>query len=278
MQQVTQISHINENALNYNDAINREVKNICKPLETMGIKTFGFSRYYLKKQKRIIIESNQKWMEQYCNIGGFQEDEDDFQKLNYIPSYGVSSVLWNGIPANDIMKKLHGMGIWNGISIFKKNRNSIDVYHFGADPFNTKINKLYIQHTKILFHFIYFFKEKASHLIDSQNIIMIPYKGDIWNTTVDKSTALEAKVRHFLRTTPIKKYHLNDLPITFSKREAECMSLVVTGRQIKEIGKECNISPRTVEDYITSARVKLQQQNKESLFSIFFEFYLSVLK
>lgn len=53
--------------------------------------------------------------------------------------------------------------------------------------------------------------------------------------------------------------------VYLSKREIECLNLVVSGKPSKEIGKILNISHRTVEHHIESMRIKLKCKNKVEL-------------
>lgn len=74
-----------------------------------------------------------------------------------------------------------------------------------------------------------------------------------------------------------KKYHLHsetgrsyqimppDLHPTLSMREMECVFYILRGGTQKTIAKKINLSPRTVESYINSAKLKLNCRSKNQL-------------
>lgn len=57
--------------------------------------------------------------------------------------------------------------------------------------------------------------------------------------------------------------------ITLSRREFQCLKLLAHGRRIKEIAMLLHISPRTVEDYITTSRNKINVSNSCSLINFY---------
>ena len=56
--------------------------------------------------------------------------------------------------------------------------------------------------------------------------------------------------------------------IHFSKREAECMSLLLRGRSIKGVAKKLAISHRTVEFYVRNMKRKLNCKTKYELIDL----------
>lgn len=53
--------------------------------------------------------------------------------------------------------------------------------------------------------------------------------------------------------------------IVFTQRESECIREAIKGKTIRKIGNALNLSPRTVEFYITKMRRKLMARNKLEL-------------
>lgn len=62
-----------------------------------------------------------------------------------------------------------------------------------------------------------------------------------------------------------RKEHKNKLML--SNRQIECLSLLGKGKTIKEIAKILDLSPRTVEDYLNSVKIKLGCRNIQQLMS-----------
>lgn len=53
--------------------------------------------------------------------------------------------------------------------------------------------------------------------------------------------------------------------VYFTRREAEAVLCVVQGKTMKETGRQMNVSPRTVEYYLQSAKLKLGVRKKRHL-------------
>lgn len=56
-----------------------------------------------------------------------------------------------------------------------------------------------------------------------------------------------------------------------SKREQDCVRYLSFGLTIKEVAKKLQVSPRTVETYITRGKIKLHCNSKSELISAFLE-------
>lgn len=77
----------------------------------------------------------------------------------------------------------------------------------------------------------------------------------------------------FLDSASISRYYLNtsEGDISLSPREYGVLQLLCTGMTTKEIARTFNLSPRTVESYLNSAKIKLGCANKSELIKVFNE-------
>lgn len=93
-------------------------------------------------------------------------------------------------------------------------------------------------------------KDNLSHLVNSLNMIM--------------KLGILSVPRDFTNVSTI-------LPgmwlynIYFTKRESQCLQLLITGKTAKMIGNFLSISPRTAEQYIHSLKAKLNVHSKSEL-------------
>ena len=68
---------------------------------------------------------------------------------------------------------------------------------------------------------------------------------------------------------PGKFYTFGAQQFQFSKRQSDCINYAMQGKTAKEIARELNLSPRTVEEHLTILKHKLSCSNKMQLISKF---------
>lgn len=72
---------------------------------------------------------------------------------------------------------------------------------------------------------------------------------------------------HNYKLSPYKQIPNKDMSVQFTKREYECLFLMVRGQTAKEIGLCLDVSPRTVESHIENIKVKLDVSRRSQLIS-----------
>ena len=75
-----------------------------------------------------------------------------------------------------------------------------------------------------------------------------------------------------LFNTSKEKYSLtnkNGEVVNLTSRESDCISIIIQGRTMKEIGRMLNLSPRTVERHIDNIKQKFEVHSKGQLIDIF---------
>ena len=65
---------------------------------------------------------------------------------------------------------------------------------------------------------------------------------------------------------------------TLTKRELSCAYFLLQGKSNKEIAQKLNISPRTVEDYVSNIRFKIKCKNRSELISILCKWPMGVFQ
>jgi DNA-binding NarL/FixJ family response regulator len=58
---------------------------------------------------------------------------------------------------------------------------------------------------------------------------------------------------------------ITETKVLLTPREREVVALIADGLSAKDIGRQMNLSPRTVERHIETSRCKLRAQNKAQL-------------
>lgn len=136
----------------------------------------------------------------------------------------------------------------------------------------TQVNALntYLNNIEVLEKFKYYFKNKALQLREKgeKNRILLPENFRL-NLKSSSHDAILAEVKtSFDKDLSLHHYELRDLNATLSKREMDCLYYLGKGFTIKGIGRELNLSPRTVEAYLNSIKDKTGCYSKNDLIKL----------
>jgi DNA-binding CsgD family transcriptional regulator len=136
------------------------------------------------------------------------------------------------------------------INLVERHPGYIDLYCFGAHAANPEIMNFYLNKMDVLHKFIDYFKNEASSLINQalQNKILLsdkmlpPYQGLLESRSSAKSN-----------------YDL-------TTRQLDCLFSLMKGMSIKQIAKHLSLSPRTIEHYLESIKIKMDCASRVELF------------
>lgn len=264
----------------YNRANSQKLFNICAPLfNTFGFTSFGYTRIY-EDGKRLILETNEKWLEVYSQ-NKFQEDDDGPKSLvnnltNLIytsPPQELYINILKDSPQSCLHNCLFSLGIWNTISIYVYMNKFIEVFHLGAGLDGEGIMNFCLNKKEFLKRFIYYFRAK----IYSLGIEKAPYIIDVSLSNIffkNTPSTQDEKIEKFFRETSIDKFYLKTHDKFITKREAECLHYLAYGKSSKEIAIMLGISNRTVDAYMAILKSKLQAFTKNALVDISHANYL----
>jgi len=257
-------------AYEYNKAISHKLNKICYPLEsTYGIKLLSYRRFYLQGGL-LHLTTHPEWCEhwyenQYWISNSFQD------RVNRLSKQSSLFYIWPDIPPKDrVYNALYELNIWNGVMIYKKYNDCIESFGFAsAIRENSQVKNIYLYEKDILEHFMLYFKDKIIPLVKSfERSILLPYAIDIPN-----NSSTEVQKQNFRNATKIKNHYLRmngeDIKITY--REGECLSLLSKGKKIKEIARQLELSPRTIEFYLSNLMEKTQLNSKVQLIQLYQE-------
>lgn len=256
----------NISSYQFNKSIGSEIDTICEPFfKTFGITHFGYIRI-LPNNQMFRIANKPEWTEKFFEYEFY--NDISFYSMEKIPINGNYSFLLFGEPQTAHCKALcNDFNIWNALTIYERFENYGSLWFFATTKENEMILDLYLNDLDILRKFILYFKEKAQHLLlfnDKSRIINMQI-----NPLVDKFQT-DLGIEKFLSESQISKYYLNkeENNISLSKREFECLKILSKGKTIKEVGKLLNLSPRTIESHINSAKQKTGCFYKDNIIDI----------
>lgn len=99
------------------------------------------------------------------------------------------------------------------------------------------------------------------------------------NKKNQKYTPFKCRTK-FKSTRIIKTYYLGEKlhNLYLTKREAECMLLLLKGKSINTIGDILKLSPRTIEYYLKNIKIKLNCRTKFDLIELILhsDFYQNI--
>jgi DNA-binding CsgD family transcriptional regulator len=117
--------------------------------------------------------------------------------------------------------------------------------------------QLCLENVHIFNAFIGYFKDERKKTIDAlkNEMIITPYNCE----------QKEKKIQQHYNFKTDNKFSL-------TPREYECLESMALGRSMKETANELNLSPRTVEVYINSIKLKTGFYTRSQLVSLFLSF------
>lgn len=262
----------NDQALEYALSISKRLKDLTASLfQTFELTTFGYKRVFTDG-KYLFFSTNQSWVEYHIknihNHGHFF-----VHAMNHaLVSDGFYRVLWPVKPIDHFLEALHHLGMWNGLNFYKKQSDSIELWTFSTSPEKYQDPNSYLSIITYLERFIGYFNVVAADIldpIDDKKLALCKDSSTIF--APPSSPILDPPLKTFLTETTI-----TNIPVYgrsglcyLSRQESVCLSLLAQGKSAKEIARLLNLSPRTVESYLATIKLKTGQPSKSSLIDIF---------
>lgn len=261
-------SHQNKSALEYNISIEDILLEIINPLNDLGIKDFGYAKFYPDKTY-IDLFSNIPWQKVYYE--SFDCTDIIRSDLEYLSKTQGSVILWGNTEIerqSPIVEESYKLDIWHGLRIYEYTDKAIEVWHFATKRDNEQINNFYVNNIDIFKRFITYFDDKAKLLIKNAENFKAILPGNVFDSLNPAPVPLSFPWESSITRHKIKIGN-NHEEVFLSKREAECIFHTYQHKTIKEIAREINLSPRTVEFYLNNIRKKTHCHTKKDLMGIY---------
>ncbi len=254
------------------------IDDIIKPLKRFGITHFtvNYNRKYGKQNNTMEVLTNMPEIfkiyvdDKYYHhlASGFPDD--------YVPGYFMWSDISYGVNVHSKVREFSSIlynsyNIGSGIDIVKTYEDRTEIYFFaGPSYFNgILLDSLFLNHMDILERFILYFQNVAAGII-KQATLQRCFFGDGNDSTYltskqFKQCLTEKKIftnsigLHKLETQNLYKYY------SLTTREQQCAQLILQGLTAKEMAREIQISPRTIEKHIVSLRRKTNSKSIKQL-------------
>lgn len=226
-----------------------DMRDLTKPLLSLDITYFGYSRYY-NDGGRLWLSNSPENIKNYYDTKSYQIGNTEAHPSSYKPQV----VLWSTLPNQRVFEGSKALGIDHGIFIIQPQKESCEIFAFGTRSHNPGIINTYLTHMDFLKNFNLYFKQTAENLIKTgeKNKIYLPYHNNPLPDYGDNLPDLNQSAK-----------------LKLSSRQLSCITHLVEGYTIREIADLQNLSPRTVESYINNVKYKLHCRNKAELIAKF---------
>ncbi len=257
--------------------ITSDVAEICQPLAAYGITYFAYYRYF----------------DDDDSACPFTSHKDSF--LNHMTKeYTITPP----IPEKIISKRFYYLAMpdttdnfnqtfFDYYFIFKigyplylieRFDNYFDLFIFGTTSDNPKIINFYFNNIDVLENFTFYFKDKASKLIEKshRNRLIIPKHMQPTFGSLIAATKEDDEKQKLLKQITARhyKFNLHREEISFTKREIDSLKFLAYGQTVKEIAKSMNVSPRTIETHLNNVKLKLNCNKKSEILKLISEHIL----
>lgn len=272
-----------DDIIQYNAGIKNKLSEICEPIfNSFGFTGFGYTRIQ-KNGDRLILETNQDWINHYSDTAFEEKKEANSSLVNNLETLIINPPLEEfhiqmlvGQPRTQIQEQLRYLNIWNSVSIYVNMNRYLEVYHLSMSKENQEegaIIDLCVNKKFLLHRFFHYFREKLRLLeVEKAPCIRDVELSKIFlNKTTEFKKPIDDNISNYMKQTYVDKFYLKTHDIFIGRREAECLHYLALGETCKEIANRFKISPRTVESYISSLKSKTNLHIKGELIKLAYE-------
>lgn len=211
-----------------------------KPLLAPFFKTtvFGY-RCFDKKGKSFGWSNNQQWNHffiKHLSNTSINRYELEASNANNQNRYKILRI---GSPCADdkLSHHLYQLGIWNTIGYYVKCANFIEGFYFSNTEGGSEWINYCLNQSRLLEQYQNNFKEKLLSITNRSELLKFAQPTISPNIFSSTSICIDKK-------------------IILTTREQECLQFITEGYTNKEIARQLNLSPRTIEWYVDNIKTK----------------------
>lgn len=261
------IEIVNAGAFEYSKTATTLLSDLCDPfLKSIGLTTFLYGRVF-NDGKFIMLSNNAEWMKAWFLDIPTIENTVLHTVFKNVPVGEPYYFLWDTDSKSNLLNLHRNLGVCHGFDISYRLEDSIEGWSFSTNQEHELINNFYFNNLKILHKFILYVREKAGFLFDVKNQDQLASFINGFDLSFQPSFIPTETLNELSSSLLLKSYTLkiNNSLIKISRREIECVLHYSQGKTAKDIGRELDISPRTVEAYIKDVKLKTGCSSKSIL-------------
>ena len=238
-----------------------KIAQICQPLSLIGIDYFTFIRKF-PEQTHLCLTNSPEWHLYFCRSRARLNDCFEAPISRFSTGYFLWSLLGNTSVEKEAKEKFQ---IQHDITIIEKQRNYCDFHHFGSHPNRLLTSEYYLENMGLLKQFMWYFYEKAYHLITSSDLLSAEHLEE--NKPIRQQHLSAENREQFNRIVNMTRYYLGtEYGATYlTQRELDCAKGIASGLSAREIGEQLQIAYRTVEVHLNNVKRKLDCRKNSKL-------------
>jgi DNA-binding CsgD family transcriptional regulator len=255
------LSDINDRLNKYPPLTHAEdLKQICKPLDTLGINYFSHV-HVDKKNEFSAVGLKPEFVKLYFEKAYYNYDIHMAQK-NTEQAY----IIWDFLELTEQTKELDRdsqiFDCHHSFTIVQPVDNGNEYFHFATSAANTYANNNYLKNLSHLKRFILYFKEKIHEHKQLATSFQHKFKIIAENASFYTDTTIQTHNDEiFKQQVALNHVHVSDRGKYLTKREFECLYWLSKAKTIEAIAIILKITPRTVKAHIANIKDKLGCDN-----------------
>lgn len=264
---------INNIALDFNLQFSSQLSEICLPiLSDYGAKGLCYLRFFY--DGRILrMGTIKEWTKLYFKDELYNSRMGDYSQILKINDEKDLIVFQTGEPDDKYSKILYDLGIWNSCGVYRKLFDSIEAFYIAGDRSNFKVLDLFLNKMDFVNYILILIKSESKKFYsDDNNFIKSTIKLEkIFSKNESSDMKGIIELNDDIPHGKINNYPINTKSgdIFLSKREYQTLQILSEGKTTKQIALTLGVSPRTVETYINTVKMKLGCHSKIDLVDIF---------
>ncbi len=265
--------------LNWNEIVQKyitkhsdKIRQVTRPLrDRFQIQYFTYHRID-RNGKYTVLVDRPDWAEHYVEEKFYLEDP----YLRHPDLYESGFCLIENHGSEEYKKRIlkDGKEIFNldqGVILIQKNiDSSVEFFGFSGNKTNCSLDRLYLNHPWVLKSFAGYFKKELKPILlqmEEEADILLRLKGsDFYSNQIIQPDVNSEEILNYLgdlgKGSEMAKVKL------LSKREKQCIKLLLQGKSAKESAVFLKLSHRTIEFYFENIKNKLSCTCKQEIFSL----------
>ncbi len=245
-----------------------DVKAICDPLlKSLNIKFFTYSRNYMNGESLMLTNYN-GWLINHLKNGYLFPSPIPNAFKERIESFLIPTL--NGPHKrviDDLINKFHSMP---GIGLLYNKKQYFEIFCFCYKSDEIGFINNFLNNLDVLKKFALYFREKAEKLIKiaEKNKILLPnHMRGLDFTDLQSDDVLIANTSEFQHITKFDKICIegNYGYVNLSQQESRSINFLIKGNSVKETAQLMLLSPRTIEGYLNTIKLKLGCKTKNEV-------------